>query len=90
MRRHTNDPTQVSRYTPLWESLKTDGKLSLLVLPQLKNRIIKAIRKKRDTDLGFRYSLAEKEMRAQILWSYKGNTLNAELVYTKILSLNDL
>lgn len=90
MRRHINDPTQPSRYAPLWESLKRDSKLELLVLPQLKNRIIKAIRKKRDTDLGFRFSLAEQKMKAQIIWSYKNNILKATLEYSKISILDQL
>lgn len=90
MARHINDSHQVSRYTPLWESLKKDGKLSLLVFPPLKNRLIKAIRKKRDTDLAFRYELSERNMRAVIHWTYKNNILNARLEYSRLLTLDQL
>lgn len=57
-----------SRYTPIWRELKTKGKVRLTAPTILHKRIIKAVKKRKDKDLAYRFSLSEDHKKARLVF----------------------
>jgi hypothetical protein len=68
-----------SQYLPIWNRLKLHGTATIVAMPALHRRIIKAVQKRRDRDLGFKLQLAEDGMKHEISWLIKGNTITFSL-----------
>lgn len=51
---------QRSRYTPLWERIKKDGKATITCNPEHFKRVIKAVQKRKNLDLGYKIQLGER------------------------------
>lgn len=74
-----NYPNPPSRYLPIWQALKRDKTVSLVIVPTLRKRIVKAVQKRRDLDILYKYELAEGKKVMKIFWEYKANTLTFHL-----------
>ena len=66
-------------YQPLWETLKSNGTVSLVASPSLHRRIIKAVYKERDKDLAHKLQLAETSQRSSLRHTAKGSLLTLDL-----------
>lgn len=64
-----------SRYEPIWVKLKREGSVELIITPSLKNRIIKAVRRRHNMDHLYRLNAAETGERTRIRISSAGNKL---------------
>lgn len=51
--------SQVSRYQATWEHIKARGFVRLRAEPKYHKRIVKALRKRKDLDLAFKYECEE-------------------------------
>lgn len=70
-----------SRYTPLWEKLKKDGKVTIVTVPILRRRIVKAVRARAYFDQAFKLELLEENRKVWILHEFKDNKLTFTLKY---------
>lgn len=50
-----------SRYTPIWNKLKLDGTCKIAAHPALHARIVKAVKKRKNEDLAFKFSISESQ-----------------------------
>ena len=53
--------SKVSKYSKIWQAIKESqsGVVSVAVLPELHSRVIKAVLKRKDLDLGYKVIQAE-------------------------------
>jgi hypothetical protein len=83
---------QISKYTLAWRKLRDEKKLQLVAEPRLHHRIIKAICKKKDEDLGFKIMQGEAKRRSIIQYKIDGTLIRFELkehVITNQLTAED-
>lgn len=66
-------------YQPIWETLKINKTVSLVASPAAHRRIIKAVGKERDHDIGYKLMIAESHQRIQIRAVINGNLLALNL-----------
>jgi len=64
-----------SRYNPVWEILKKDNTVAIAAMPQLHKRVIKAVLKRKNLDIAFKFSQAELGYRCKIEYQITGNTI---------------
>lgn len=69
------------QYQTAWNLLKEKGHLTLQASPQFHRRILKAIKKERVMDLGFRYSLQESYRAVEMHSMSTGSVLKISLSY---------
>ena len=48
-----------SRYTPIWNKLKTEGTCKIAAHPAVHARIVKAVKKRKNEDTGYKFLLSE-------------------------------
>lgn len=53
-----------SKYAPIWNRLKADRKVSVAIPSPLHRRLIKAVIKRKNEDLGYKYLLGEQGKKA--------------------------
>lgn len=83
-----NQARAVSRYAQVWEILKKEKKVELIIVPTLRGRIIKAVKKRRDLDLAYRLTLADEHKKEWVRWTYKNGKLT--LTLQKFLTIGGL
>jgi hypothetical protein len=71
-----NFPNPPSRYAPIWKQLKEQGSVELIIVPSLKNRIVKAVRRRQFMDMEYRLNLAEQGKRVWIRYKFSQNKLS--------------
>lgn len=73
----------VSRYLPIWNKLKTENKVSVALPQPLHRRLIKAVIKRKDEDLAFKFLLSEEcaGRRAKLQYSIQENVVHFRLIY---------
>lgn len=77
-----------SRYQAIWDTLKKEGSLKLLVEPQHYATLKKAVVKRKDVDVAFKHMLSEEGCTARLVFSFKGKIASISLV--KSLSISDI
>jgi hypothetical protein len=70
---------QYSKYLPIWKSLKETGTCRLTAPPIFHKRIVKAVQKRRDKDLGFLYILKEQNLKHRITYDIHGTVITFHL-----------
>lgn len=48
-----------SRYSPIWEELKKNGTVTIVASPALHKRIVKAVLKRKNLDVGYKFQQSE-------------------------------
>ena len=82
---------KVSRYQVIWETIKTTGKCELVADVTNHARLIKAVIKRKDEDLGYKLQLSELGKRAKLVVKTDENN-ECKLIFTlnKSIGLDDL
>lgn len=71
---------QTSRYLPIWLELKAKGNCRITAPQQFHTRIIKAVKKRRDKDTLFLYTLAETHKKHTIKYKIEGSVIHFRLI----------
>jgi hypothetical protein len=79
-----------SRYQPIWDALKAQGQCRIVAPLPLHRRIIKAVIKRKDEDLGYKLELSEKYKKAKLAYKIEGNTITFTLHTRSIICLGAL
>lgn len=64
---------------PIWKELKEKGKCRLTAPPVLHERIKKAVKKRKDKDIAFAFTLAEDHKKAKLHFKSTGAILEITL-----------
>ncbi len=78
------------KYEPIWEQIKQDLTASLVVDPALHARIIKAVIKEKDMDVGFKQLQLEKGKKDKLRIEDRGKLITFYLDDVSPISLADL
>lgn len=74
------------KYEPIWIKLKAEGTASLAAQPSLHARIIKAVRKEKDEDIGWKLLNLEQDAKYTLFEKIEGKLvtfyLEKKIVYT--------
>jgi hypothetical protein len=75
--------TVPSRYQPIWDALKTNRnhKAELVAPVVLHRRIIKAVIKRKDVDLSFKFECAEQHRKARLGYRIEGTKITFYLTF---------
>ena len=74
-------PLPESKYAPIWKKLKLT-KVCRVTSPQKYHKtIIKQVKNKRDDDTGFRFELAERNLKHEIKVTIGGTVITFKLKY---------
>jgi len=65
----------VRKYQPIWETIKRDNKASLAATPCMHRRIIKAVRKEKNKDAGWRLLLLERGIKYKLKEKIEGSLI---------------
>jgi len=73
----------VSRYLPIWTKLKTENKVSVAIPQPLHRRLIKAVIKRKDEDLAYKFLLSEacSGRKAKLKYIIQENVVHFKLVF---------
>jgi len=66
-------------YLPIWETLKAQNKCTITAPPHFHKRIIKAVKKRRDKDIAFLYTLKEAGRKHKITYVISATTVTFSL-----------
>lgn len=75
-------------YEPIWELLKKNKKVSISAPRALHKKLVKAVIKEKDIDVGYKIELDDNEQRARITHQCVGNVIHFQLHLT--VGLSDL
>ena len=64
-----------SRYKPIWDTLKKNGTATVVTNPCLHRRIKKAVIRRKDEDLAYKFMLSESHKRAKLSTRIEGNAI---------------
>lgn len=70
-----------SRYTPIWLKLKADHKVSVVIPSPLHKRLIKAVIKRKDEDVTYKFILGEQGKKARLKYSVQENVIHFKLTF---------
>lgn len=68
-----------SKYQPLWELIRKDHTAKIIASPRLHKRIIKAVTKRKDLDLTYKFMCGESHKKAILSTHIEGNTVTFTL-----------
>ena len=71
---------RISKYQPIWDSLKEKKQCTIVAHPASHRTIIKMVKNKRDDDVSYRYLQLEKGIREEIKTVISGNTIHFTLI----------
>jgi len=72
-----------SRYLPIWNKLKADRKVSVALPPPLHRRLIKAVIKRKDEDLGYKLLMGEECKKVYLSYTVEESVIHFKLsIYT--------
>ena len=66
-------------YEPIWQELKKKGSVRLAVPRAIHRRVIKAVLKEKNMDIGFKYEMLEKKIRLRITYQQQDNVISIKL-----------
>lgn len=69
-----------SRYSIIWIKLKAERKVKLSAPALAHRRLRKAIIKRKDLDLGFKFEMSEQNRRPHLSFKSEGSVLTVELL----------
>jgi len=78
------------KYQPIWEQIKKDKKASLAADPRLHTRIIKAVRKEKTKDAGWRLLQLEDGFKYKLLDKVDGKLVTFILIDISPIALESL
>ena len=78
------------KYQPIWEELKETNIISLAADPSLHDRIIMAVIKEKNKDLGWKLLVSERGKRLRLKSKVDGKLITFTLVDTPFTKLTDL
>lgn len=70
-----------SRYQPIWDTIKQTGVATIVAQPHLHKRIIKAVIRRKDIDLTYKFICAESHKKAKLTYEIEGNTVKFTLKF---------
>lgn len=73
--------TVPSRYQPIWNLLKEKHVAELVAPAALHRRIIKAVIKRKDVDLTYKFLCAEQHRKAKLSYTVEGNKITFRLFF---------
>jgi hypothetical protein len=76
-----------SKYQPIWNQIKQQGSCKIVAPTILHRRIIKAVIKRKDEDLGFKLLTSEAYKKAKLTYKRDGNTIHFVLTYYPVYQL---
>lgn len=79
-------PTVVSQYQPIWNTLKEKHTAKLVAPQAYHRRIIKAVTKRKDVDLGYKFLCSQQDKKAILRTSISGNTITFTLEFQYFLN----
>lgn len=78
------------KYQPIWEQIKKEGTATVRVGVPMHARIIKAVRKEKDMDYGFKLLKAEEYKKFKLMDSIEGDLITFYLEETEVVSIFNL
>lgn len=81
-------PTPISMYQPIWDALKRDAVCKITAPKALHRRIIKAISKRKNEDVAYKYMMGELGKRATLKYVIENSVITFTLV--KTIGVDDL
>lgn len=69
-----------SKYAPIWDKLKVEGKAEILANPADHFALIKAIKKRKDSDTGYKVLLSANEQTARLKFETEANKITVYLI----------
>lgn len=78
------------KYQPIWEAIKQSSTASLSADPSAHYRIIRAVRKEKDLDLGWKMQCLEAGKKYKLLDKADGSLLTFKLIDVSPVSLASL
>lgn len=75
-----------SKYLPIWNELKTKGVATVITHPCLHRRIKKAVIRRKDEDLTYKFILSEQHKRAKLSTRIEGNAITFTLHFLPYLN----
>lgn len=70
-----------SRYQPIWDKLKAELSATIVAPPHLHKRIIKAVIRRKDIDLAYKFICSNSHKRAKLIYEIKGNAITFSLKF---------
>lgn len=70
-----------SQYLPIWNKLKDKHKLSVAVPQPLHARLIKAVIKRKNEDLAYKFQLGEQGKKARLLYRVEEQVVHFKLTF---------
>jgi hypothetical protein len=70
-----------SKYLPIWNTLKATSTATVVTHPCLHRRIKKAVIRRKDEDLAYKFALGEQHKRAKLSTRIEGNAIIFTLHY---------
>lgn len=86
----TIDTKPTRKYAPIWNKLKVTGICKIAVHHRLHKRIIKAVIKEKNSDLGYAFQLAEKREKARLKCERIYDSIVFTLIKTKSIGIEDI
>jgi hypothetical protein len=86
---HKNAPNY-SQYQPIWDTLKNNGYCRITAPKELHKRIIKAVMKRKNIDVGYKVLLESKNIRQELRYTTEGSIINFTLISFDTFSLTNL
>lgn len=78
------------QYEPIWIALKKDKYCRVSAHRGVHRRIIKAVKKEKNLDLGYKYQMHEQSLRAELEMKTSNNMIEFKLLHIEIISLEGL
>lgn len=76
----------VSQYQPIWNTLKEKHTAKLVAPQAFHRRIIKAVTKRKDVDLGYKFQCSQQDKKAFLYHTSEGNTLTFTIKFRYFLN----
>lgn len=70
-----------SRYQPIWDEIKKSGTATIVAPQILHKRIIKAVIKRKDVDLAYKFLCDEQHRKAKLAYKTEGNLITFSLQF---------
>ncbi len=78
------------RYQPIWNRIKEENSATVSIDPHMHSRLIEAVKKERQLDLGWKLLIAEENKTFKLSISIKGNFIEFTLIETFPPNINNL
>jgi hypothetical protein len=79
-----------SKYLPIWDTLKVKGTCVLVVPLAYQRRVIKAVIKRKDEDLGYKLLMSEAYKKVKLSYKIEGTVITFNLKFYPIYHIGAL